>query len=44
MRGTADSGFGRVLDAYDLKGEKDKWVKQGYYYNLMLNKESSKFI
>ena len=22
MRGTADSGFGRVLEVYDLKGEK----------------------
>ena len=44
MRGTADSGFGMVLELYDLKGQKRKWVKQGHYYNLILNKESSKSI
>ena len=44
MRGTTDSGFGRVSEVYDLKGEKVKWVKQGHYYNLILNKESSKLI
>ena len=44
MRGTADSGFGRVSEVYDLKGGKGKWVKQGHYYNLIINKESSKLI
>ena len=44
MRGTADSGFEMVLEVYDLKGEKWKLVKQGPYYNWILNKDSSKFI
>ena len=25
-----------------LGGEKEKWVKQGYYYNLILNRETKK--
>ena len=44
MRGTADSGFGSVSEIYDLKGEKGKRVKQGHYYNLILNKEGSELI
>ena len=44
MRGTADSGFERVSEVYDLKGDKGKWVKQGHYYDLIINKESSKLI
>ena len=32
------------LILHDLDGEKEKLVKQRHYYNLILNKESGKFI